>query len=50
MVNNRLCFHLYYADGFEDDTPIINEDFVGTGGIGLFYDIVSQDEAQANDR
>lgn len=39
LVNGRPCFHLRYADGTEDDAPIENQDFVGKGGLGVFYDI-----------
>lgn len=43
-VNGRSCFHLRYADGVEDDTPIVNEDFTGRGGLGYFYDIVPEED------
>lgn len=42
MVNERPCFRVRYADGVEDDTPIVNEDFVGTGGLGSFYNITNK--------
>lgn len=40
FVNGRLCFQLRYPDGFQDQSPVENEDFAGKGGLGPFYDIV----------
>jgi hypothetical protein len=42
IVNDRPCFYLRYADGATDCTPIEDEDFVGKGGLGVFYDIVKK--------
>lgn len=39
MMNGRPCFHLRYPDGVEDMTPIENEDFIGKGRLGVFYEI-----------
>lgn len=47
FANGRPCFHLRYADGVEDDTPIVNEDFTGQGGLGYFYDIVPEESVTA---
>jgi hypothetical protein len=38
-VRGCQCFHIRYPDGVEDDSPIENEDFVGKGGRGVFYEI-----------
>lgn len=42
IANGRPCFRLQYADGVEDSTPIDNEDLVGKGGLGVFYEIRSE--------
>jgi hypothetical protein len=42
FANGRPCFRVRYADSMEDDTPIVNEDFTGQGGLGYFYDIVPE--------
>lgn len=42
IVNGRPCFHLWYPDGIEDNTPILDADFAGEGGLGVFYDIVGE--------
>lgn len=41
-MRGRECFHLQWPDGVEDQSPVADEDFVGTGGIGLFYEIVKE--------
>lgn len=41
-INHRLCFHLRWPDGVEDDTPVVDEDFVGIGGDGVFYRITPE--------
>lgn len=38
----RPCFRVRYPDGVEDQSPIENEDFVGKGGQGVFYEITKE--------
>ncbi len=42
FVRGRSCYRVHYPDGVLDHSPIENEDFVGTGGLGVFYDIVKE--------
>lgn len=39
IARDRPCFRVRYDDGVEDDTPIENEDVLGKGGLGRFYEI-----------
>lgn len=41
------CFHLRYPDGREDYAPIANEDHVGKAGLGVLYEILSEEQMKA---
>jgi hypothetical protein len=41
-IRGRPCFWVRYQDGVEDQTPIANEDFAGSVGLGVFYKIVKE--------
>lgn len=42
-IEGVMCFQLRYPDGAEDYTPVENEDFVGKGGLGVFYNITTEE-------
>lgn len=50
MADKNLCYHVRYRDAVEDYAPIENEDFVGRGGAGTFYDILRPDAVPAEYR
>ncbi len=43
----RPCYHLRYPDGQEDYVPMQDEDFVGKGGLGVLYEVISQEQLDA---
>ena len=45
----RPCFHLKYPDGQEDFTPLVNEDHSGQGGLGVLYEIITEEQMLAGD-
>ena len=45
----RPCYHLRYPDGLEDYAPLSDEDFVGKGGLGTLYAIISEAQVHSGD-
>lgn len=43
----RPCFRLRFPDGRVDHAPLIDEDFVGKGGLGVSYEIISDEQVMA---
>lgn len=41
-MRGRDCFHLKWPDGVQDWSPVTDEDFSGSGGRGLFYEIMKE--------
>jgi hypothetical protein len=50
MMKGRRCFRLRYPDGVEDYAPIENEDFVGKGSQGVFYEITKEMKMPTEER
>lgn len=43
----RPCFHLRFPDGREDYAVMQDEDHSGKGGLGVFYEIISEEQMRA---